>query len=79
MLDDVEGGGRVRVDEKAGELWEGMEAKYLMEWREMGRNCRGNCIICKFCKSFNGNTQYQELENILAAKGIKYMKYIITA
>ena len=47
MLDDVEGGGRVRVDEKAGELWEGMEVKYLMEWREMGRNCRGNCIVCK--------------------------------
>ena len=48
MLDDVEGGGRVRVDEKAGELCEGMEAKYLMEWQEMGRNCRGNCIVCKF-------------------------------
>ena len=47
MLVDVEGGGRVRLDEKAGEEREGWEEKNLVEWREMGRCCQQNLIFCK--------------------------------
>jgi len=45
VLVDVEGGGRVRLDEKAGEEREGWEEKNLVEWREMGRCCQQNLIF----------------------------------
>ena len=47
MLDDVEGVGRVRLEEKAGELREGREEKYLVEKGEKGRCCKGSLIFCK--------------------------------
>jgi len=45
VLVDVEGGGRVRLDEKAGEEREGKEEKNLVEKGEVGRYCQQNLIF----------------------------------